>query len=77
MTCTNCSGLLQLGPDRWLCAWCGRHGTYQFGPLLSNGKRWRVLLTTEPGRAEHHRPWVPVESLTHAERVAVTGGKRP
>lgn len=75
MNCPNCSGLLQLGPDRWLCAWCGRNGTYALGPALNNGKRWRVLLTAEPGKPERHQPWLPAESLTHAERVAVKGGR--
>jgi hypothetical protein len=70
MNCPNCSGLVQLGERGWLCAWCGRSGTYALGPVLRNGRRWRVLVTAETGRVEHHRAWVAAESMTHAERVA-------
>lgn len=75
MNCANCSGLVQHGARSWLCAWCGRTGSYALGPELANGKRWRVLVTLETGGAEQHRPWVAAESMTHAERVAQQKGK--
>jgi hypothetical protein len=70
MNCPNCSGLLQLGATAtsWLCAWCGRSGSYAYGPVLKNGKQWRVCVTDNPGKTEHHRPWVPAESMSEAER---------
>jgi len=68
--CEHCGGCLQLSQTRWLCAWCDAAGHYVRGPLLSNGKRWPVRVTDQPGRAEMRRAWVAAESMTHAERVA-------
>jgi len=74
MTCTNCSGLLQLAERTWRCAWCDARGTYAQGPLLRNGKRWRVRVVEHAGRVEHCRGWMPAGSMTHAERVAEQKG---
>lgn len=68
MTCPNCSGLVQHGQNSWLCAWCGRSGSYALGPVLRNGKQWRVCVTEYEGKAEQHRPWVAAESISEAER---------
>lgn len=70
VNCPNCGGLLQLGDKRWQCAWCERRGTYVQGPLLANGRRWRVLVTDQEGDQAHHRRWIPAHSMPYAQRVA-------
>lgn len=75
MTCTNCTGCLQETTERWLCAWCGASGRYMQGPVLSNGKRWRVRVTDVAGRVGERRAWVAAESVSYPERARVMEAK--
>lgn len=77
--CTHCGALLLergLRTDRgvdWLCANCGRAGTY--AKALVGRRNVLVRQQTVAGDEAMRRPWVLAESMPYAERVRSVGGR--